>query len=155
MLVENPVIVDTFTADEYEGLAERLTMKIDELLIGPIDGLRAFLHRNSAVRRPLMPILKYFSRFLNMQPADNSAADYRRWVAAFDTLDDNDREVPRYPQPDQACQFADCPVDFGCHAGLQHAGILLCALPSIQFAPRFIRIGNYVLPTMHRRRPTS
>jgi GT2 family glycosyltransferase len=81
-------------------------MKIDELLIGPIDGLRAFLRRNSAVRRPLMPILRYFSRFLNMQPADNSAADHRRWVAAFDTLDDSDRARIR----SQINMLAACPV---------------------------------------------
>lgn len=70
-------------------------MKFNELLIGPINGLRAFLRRNSAVRRRLMPILRYSSRYWRIQPADSTAADYRKWVAAFDTLDDSDRAAIR------------------------------------------------------------
>jgi GT2 family glycosyltransferase len=81
-------------------------MKFDELLIGPINALRALLRRNSAVRRRLMPILRYSSRFWRMQPADNSISDYRKWVAAFDTLDDGDRAAIR----NQVAMLADCPM---------------------------------------------
>jgi GT2 family glycosyltransferase len=76
------------------------------LLIGPVNGLRAFLRRNAALRRRLMPVLRYSARFWRMQPADNSDADYRRWVAAFDTLDDGDRAAIRR----QIAMLADCPV---------------------------------------------
>jgi len=41
-----------------------------------------------------------------MQPADNSVSDYRRWVAAFDTLDDSDRAAIR----DQIARLANCPM---------------------------------------------
>lgn len=70
-------------------------MKLNDLLIEPINGLRAFLRRNAAVRRRLMPILRFSSRFWRLQPADNSASEYRRWVAAYDTLDDGDRAAIR------------------------------------------------------------
>jgi GT2 family glycosyltransferase len=70
-------------------------MRLNELSVRSINGLRAFLRRNAALRRRLLPILRYSSRFWRMQPADNSAADYRRWVAAFDTLDEADRAAIR------------------------------------------------------------
>ncbi len=91
---------------ENERSCQLPAMKLNELLIGPINGLRAFLRRNSAVRRRLMPILRYSSRFWRIQPADNSAGDYRRWVTAFDTLDDCDRAVIL----DQIAALAACPV---------------------------------------------
>jgi GT2 family glycosyltransferase len=41
-----------------------------------------------------------------MQPADNSAAEYRKWVATFDTLDDSDRAAIR----DRISMLAACPM---------------------------------------------
>ena len=41
-----------------------------------------------------------------MRPADNSEPDYRRWVAAFDTLDDSDRAAIS----NQIAMLAECPV---------------------------------------------